>query len=149
MVQEQLRSIVRLTLPEAATGENDDAYSRLSDIGIEVQRDGSLSINNDRFEVAAVNPSRLQTLFANGGTDEDAHGFARRFDTLVTNLLSVDGAVTGATDTLRRREDLIEDQQARLERRLVDIEERLVRQYTNLDANLARLSSALQTVSGL
>lgn len=149
MVQEQLRSIVRLTLPEAATGDGENAYSRLSDIGIEVQRDGSLSIDDGRFELAAVNPSRLQTLFANGGTEEEEHGFARRFDTLVTNLLSVDGAVTGATDTLRRREDLIEDQQERLERRLIDIEDRLVRQYTNLDATLAQLSSALQTVSGL
>ena len=114
-----------------------------------MQRDGSLSIDDGRFEVAAVNPSRLQTLFANGGTEEEEYGFARRFDTLVTNLLSVDGAVTGATDTLRRREDLIEDQQERLERRLIDIEDRLVRQYTNLDATLAQLSSAMQTVSGL
>lgn len=149
MIQSQLRSLVGLALPEEATGDSDEAFSRLTDIGIEVQRDGSLRINDDRYEVAANNPSRLQALFASGGVEPETHGFARRFDTLVTDLLSVDGAITVATDTLNRREDLIQDQQERLERRLADIEERLLRQYTNLDANLSQLNSALNTVSNL
>ncbi|MGB7301852.1 MAG: flagellar filament capping protein FliD [Burkholderiaceae bacterium] len=149
MIQEQLRNILRTSLPAPAEAGVTEPYSRLSDIGIEIQRDGSLSINDSQFEVAANNPGRLQGLFASGGLDTSQHGFARRFDTLITNLLSIDGAVTGATETLRSQKDNIEDQQDRLNRRLEDIQERLLRQYTSLDANLARLNGALQSVSQL
>lgn len=156
MIQQQMRDIIRTTLPVSDSGGGAELdptqalqYTRLSDIGLEVQRDGSLSLNASRFEVAATNPKRLQAMFGATGADINGDGFARRFDTLVSNLLSVDGAVTGATDTLRRREDLIESQQDRLNRRLDEIEARLVRQYTSLDSNLAQLNGALQSVSQL
>jgi flagellar hook-associated protein 2 len=150
MVQSQLRDIIRTTLPDDSQ-DADDQYRRLSDVGISVQRDGSLALDASRFELAAVNPNRLAAMFGGNGEGEDdsSDGFARQLDDTISNLLSVDGAVTGATDTLRRREDLIESQQDRLSRRLDDIEARLIRQYTSLDANLSQLNGALQTVSQL
>ncbi|MEZ5661358.1 MAG: flagellar filament capping protein FliD [Burkholderiaceae bacterium] len=146
-VQSQLRDILRTALPENPADPN--AYSRLSDIGIEIQRDGGLRINDSRFELAAANPERLQALFANGGADTSLHGFARRFDTLVGQVLGVDGAISGARDSLQAREDLIQDQQDRLEQRLQDIERRLIRQYSALDSNLSKLGGAMASLNQL
>ncbi len=146
-VQSQLRDILRTALPE--NPGDPDAYSRLSDIGLEIQRDGSLQIDDSRFELAAVNPDRLETLFANSDADTSLNGFGRRFDTVVSQMLGVDGAITGATDSLRSREDLIEDQEERLNQRLEDIERRLIRQYSSLDANLSQLGGALASLNQL
>lgn len=146
-VQSQLRDILRTALP--ADPDDPEAYARLSDIGLEIQRDGSLAVDDARFELVAGNPRRLEALFAAGGTDPADHGFARRFDTLVGQMLGLDGAISGATDSLRGREELIRDQEDRLNRRLEDIEARLIRQYSALDANLSQLSGALASVSNL
>ncbi|MEZ5649162.1 MAG: flagellar filament capping protein FliD [Burkholderiaceae bacterium] len=146
-VQSQLRDILRTALPENPADV--DAYQRLSDIGVEIQRDGSLNLNDSRFELAAANPERLETLFANGGVDTALHGFARRFDTLVGQVLGLDGAISGATDSLRERQNLITDQEDRLNLRLADIERRLIRQYSALDANLSQLGGALASLNQL
>ncbi len=132
-----------------AEGEEAGRFSRLTDIGIEIGRDGSLSLNESRFEVAAVNTSDLSDLFSARGIGDASDGFARQLVDDLSNLLDTDGAVGGATDSLRDRERDLTDQQDALERRLEEIETRLTRQYTNLDANLAILANSLTQVSRL
>ncbi|MEZ5739173.1 MAG: flagellar filament capping protein FliD [Burkholderiaceae bacterium] len=147
MIQNQLRGVLAATLPEDP--DNPDAVRRLSDAGLEVGRDGNLTLNEGRFELASVDPRTMEALFGGSGLDEAGHGFAKRFDTLLGRMLGVDGPVSGATDSLRQRERAIEDQQARFEQRLVEIETRLTRQYSALDSNVSRMSSALQSLSNL
>ena len=130
-------------------GEETTPLTRLTDIGIELSRDGSLSLNESRFETNGGNLTRVGNLFSATGDENTDDGFARQLDTVLGNLLGIDGAVSGATDTLRAREQDLEDQQERFERRLTEIESRLVRQYSSLDSNLAVLQGALQQVSRL
>lgn len=145
--QSRMRDVITGTL-DGSNGET-PGLSRLADIGIEFERDGSLSLNESKFEVASANTSAMSELFAGRGTDGASDGFGRQLDDALSNLLGTDGAITGATETLRLRERAIEDQQERFERRLESIESRLIRQYTTLDANLAVLQSSLNQVSQL
>ncbi len=133
-VQRQLRNLLTQSVDGAT-------LSRLSEAGIELQRDGSLNIKGSKLDAALANPANVQALFSATGTG-GAEGIARRFDTLLGSLLGIDGAVTGATDTLRSRQQGVTRQQDALEVRMTLIEARLRRQYVALDAQLAQMGSA-------
>lgn len=152
LAQSRIREIVTgqlegVEVTPGLNGETTPALTRLTDIGIELGRDGSLSLNESKFETNGSNMNRLNALFSARGGEDGDDGFARQLDSALSNLLGADGAVTGATDTLRARERDIEDQQERFERRMADIETRLIRQYSSLDSNLAVLQGAFQQVS--
>ncbi|MFK7962770.1 MAG: flagellar filament capping protein FliD [Burkholderiaceae bacterium] len=154
LAQTKIREIVTGQLEgvqstQGPDGEETTPFTRLTDIGIELSRDGSLSLNESRFETNGSNLTRVGNLFSATGDENTDDGFARQLDTVLGNLLGIDGAVSGATETLRAREQDLEDQQERFERRLTEIESRLVRQYSSLDSNLAVLQGALQQVSRL
>jgi flagellar hook-associated protein 2 len=143
----QIRNVVR----ETVTG---GTLSKLSDVGITLQRDGSLSLSSSGFASATVDPSRLEKLFAAPGTDGLAtstdRGLMLRFKSLGDNLLAGDGSVQTATDSWAARLKANKTRQAAFEVRMTDVEKRLLRQYSSLDAQLAAaqqsgaaLSSAL------
>ena len=148
MAQSRLREIVSGTL-SGAEGEDAPALSRLHDIGIDIAQDGSLSLDASKFEVASASRSDITRLFAGNGLDGSSKGFASQLTDIIENLLGTDGAISGATESLRAREQDIEDQQSAWEVRLESIEARLLRQYTTLDANMAVMQSALSQVSTL
>lgn len=136
-MQRQLREILTGTVEGSEPG-------RLADAGITLQRDGSLAVDATRLGAALATPAKLQTLFGatgtTGGTDAQ-RGLARRFDTLITSMLGVDGALTGATETLRNQQTRVTRQQEAFETRMTLVEARLRRQYTALDAGLAQWGS--------
>ncbi len=134
-LQRQLRNTLQGVLGSGSP-------SRLSEAGIELQRNGSLSIKASRFDALLATPDKLKNLFAATDADPSLGGIARRLDTLVTGILGSDGAITSATENLRARQTRIEDQQDRLEQRLTLVEQRLVRQYTALDTNMSALNGA-------
>ena len=116
--------------------------SSLSQAGIEIQRDGSLSLDESKFASAAATPAALRALFSSSGTLGAGTGIARRLDTAITQLLGVDGAITGANDTLTRQRARVEDSKDRLESQLTLTEARLRRQYTDLDTKVSSIQSA-------
>ena len=97
---------------------------------------------------AAATPSALRALFSSSattGTDTGTStgiGIARRLDTAITQLLGVNGAITGANDTLTKQRTRIEDSKERLESQLTLTEARLRRQYTDLDTKVSSIQSA-------
>src|SRR5690606_40188241 len=96
-----------------------------------------------------ADPSAVQAFFARSGATAADDGMARRLVARLDAMLSADGVVTGATDSLHAREKSIGQQQERLEARLSEIQKRLLRQYTALDANLAQMTSSLASVQSL
>ena len=141
-VQQQLREIMRSSVD---TGSADT----LSALGIEFQRDGALAINAKRFDKALASPETLRTFFAATGPTPEEGGLARRLVSRLGDFLSVDGALPGATAALQSRQRSAEQQQQRVELRLTDIEKRLVRQYTALDANLSRINGSFAGLQGI
>jgi len=116
--------------------------ARLSDIGLEVQRDGTLKVNDTKLSAAASNMTELKKAFANSDVANSANdGFARRYSNLAAQALGVDGTISARTSGLR---DLIarnSTDQSKLNDRVDAFQTRLVAQYTALDSNVAKLNS--------
>lgn len=137
-LQGRLRSILSQTV---ATG----TLGNLSNAGVQVQRDGSLLVNDSKFAAAASDPKALQTLFANGGGgDATKVGIASQFNSLITRMLGTDGSVKSAVATLQKREADVQKQEDALNARLAQTQTRLTRLYTQLDQQLSDMNSTSQ-----
>jgi flagellar hook-associated protein 2 len=138
------RAIVA-SLRSAITTRTSSAYPTLSDVGIAVKRDGTLSLDATRFKSAVEsNPEAVSTLVAGSST---ASGIA--------DLLSsiIDGATKSSTGTLAVRtrgiEASIKDMQKQIDaatERLA-VRERILRaQFLSLEDTIGKLQ---QTQSSL
>lgn len=132
----RLRSLVNNTSGASA------AFGRLSDVGLELQRDGSLSVDSTKLDKALGNLDAMKKAFTNTDSLVPANeGFARRFSTIATELLAVDGSLTTRSEGLRKLITQNSEKQSRLEDRVGRYQERLTQQFTAMDSNLARLNA--------
>lgn len=121
------------------------SFTRMSDIGLQLQRDGTLSVNSARLEAALANPTELRKALANNDPlVASNNGFARQYAALATQALGTDGLLTTRTEGLRKLVTKNSEQQERMEERVGRYRERLVAQFTAMDTNLAKLN-ALQS----
>lgn len=135
-LQRQLRGV--LNAPSGASA----VYGRLSDLGLELQRDGTLSIDSGKLQAALANPAELQKAWAQRDLANPANqGFARRYAELASQVLGQEGSVTTRTEGLRQRLSQNSDKQERLNERVERFQQRLVAQYTAMDSNLSRLNA--------
>lgn len=116
------------------------AFTRLADIGFDVQTDGTIQVQGSKLDNAVANSAELRKLFAATGADAASQGFAQRFRDFLTQVLGADGALTSRTEGLQDRLKSNQSQQDRLEQRIALTEQRLLRQYTALDTQLGQLS---------
>lgn len=143
-IQSRLRTVLREQMSTAGTPAPGAAtpYSRLSDIGITIQRNGSLAIDATKLDGALADPSRVRQLFAAADeTDASRNGFAQRFHKLTSGLLGSDGAITTANESMQRIQKDLDSRQAEMERRLEITRTRLLKQYTDLDTKLGAVQS--------
>ncbi len=135
-VQARLRAV--LSMPSAAAA----AFPRISDIGLQVQRDGTLKIDQDKLDAALEKLPELQAAFGNSSSaDPGAQGFTRRLSQLASQLLDIDGSLSTRTEGLQKLINKNSDGQARLEDRVSRFQDRLVAQYSAMDSNLSRLNA--------
>jgi flagellar hook-associated protein 2 len=131
--QNAVRSIVRATM----TAPGGD-YTRLSEVGLEIQRDGTLSLNTKKFDEAlAADADKVARLFTATSGAEDEQGFAVRLRAQIDAIAGVGGAMASREEGLRASIRALDAQQERLEARLAVIEKRLIAQYSKLDALLS------------
>ena len=120
-------------------------FTRLSDIGLQLQRDGTLKVDGAKLDTAVGNLAELKKALANSdATVPGNNGLARQFSTLTTQVLGVDGSLTTRTEGLRKLISKNQEQQQRYEDRIERYRERLVAQFSAMDANLSKLN-ALQS----
>lgn len=148
----KIRSVVGSVFTPPATtdgGSSTSSLTRLSDIGIEVQRDGSLKLNETKFANAATNPAALRTFFgSNDINDPNGKGIGLRFTELIGQVIGNAGSISGALESLRSRSSANAQRQVDLESRLETTRARLVRQYSQLDQNLTSMSSLSTSLAG-
>lgn len=135
-LQTQLRTAI--TQPSGASA----VFRTLSDLGIELQRNGSLTVNDTKLTAALGNLSEVSKAFSNPATDGAANtGLAVRLKDLTTSVNSIDGLVTTRSEALRasiRRSDSTAE---RYELRVEATRARLLAQYGSLDTRLSRLNN--------
>ena len=135
-LQRQLR-----TLAGSASGAS-ATYAHLSDAGVELQADGSMTVNASKLGNALGNLGELKKMFSNSNLlDPSQDGFAKAFRIATDSILGIDGALTTRTDGLGKQLQRNQSDQDALQVRLDATEKRLRAQYTALDATMAVLTS--------
>ena len=135
-LQRQLRALLNVASGASTT------FSRLSDVGLQLQRDGTLNVNSAKLDSATTNLTELKKAFANSDSlNANNDGFARRYASLATQVLGSDGTLTSRKEGLRDRLTQNDQNQGRLNDRVERFRARLVAQYTAMDASLSKLNA--------
>ncbi len=130
-----IRDQIRREL-STAVSDIDADFSTLTEVGIETQLDGTLTIDDDALSaVLADNFVKFGQLFST--TD----GFGVRLFDLADGFLDSDGIIETRTKGLETQIDGLADERESLNERLASLETRLLRQFNALDSLLAQLSS--------
>jgi flagellar hook-associated protein 2 len=124
---------LRSTLQQTSTAST--VFDRLGDVGLELQRDGSIKLNTAKLDAALANPAEMSRAF----TTLQA-GFGQRFKALADSVLGTDGLLTTRTNGLRDSIARNDKDQKRLEDRVARVQERLTRQYSDLDKSLNQIN---------
>lgn len=112
-------------------------YSYLSDIGISLQKDGTLAVDASKLNSAlSSNFSGVQALFA-----DSSQGFANRFYTKVDGYIASTGLISTRTEGLNKRISQLDAQKLNLENRMAIIEKRYRAQFTALDKLIGSMNS--------
>ncbi|MBT8101232.1 MAG: flagellar filament capping protein FliD [Gammaproteobacteria bacterium] len=131
----QIRDQIRREL-STAVKDIDAPFSMLGDVGIEVQLDGRLQIDDDKLGgILADDFVKFGQLFA------ASDGFAVRVHALADGYLETDGVLDTRTKGLTSTIEGLTDDRDALNERLALLETRLLRQFNALDSLLAQLSS--------
>ena len=131
----QLRSLI------GSTGATGSVFSRLADIGLEPQSDGTLKVKDSKLDGALGKLDQLQTFFARDDIGSANDGFAQLFKAFGDTRLGSDGVLTSRHDALQKSIDRNADRSTRLQDSLALTEKRLTAQYSRLDTNMAQLNS--------
>ena len=126
--QTQIRSLVYNT-----TTGGTSSYQRLSDLGVTVGTDGSLSLDSSKLSKAlAADPSAAASLVAKIGTT---------FNTELEKTVGYTGKIKIATDSASTMAKELVKRQDALELRLTTIEARYRAQFSALDTLISKLNS--------
>lgn len=136
-----LQNMFRNMVISAKSGEG--TYKRLSDIGIEMQRGGKLTINETKLTEALKDPAALRDLMV--GTNGD--GVAVKMRNVTTSMLSIDGLMNNKSEALSAAVKRNNTEQDRVTARAAMFEKRLRAQYTALDKQMGSLSALSNYVS--
>lgn len=130
------------------SGGNSAVFSRLADVGLDLDTDGLIKVNDTKLNAALTQGPEMQKLFANVDTTTPANqGFAKRFEGWLKLSLDSDGTLDSRTQSLQARIKNNEAAQERLEDRVARTEVRLNRQYSALDTRMGQLSGLASYVS--
>lgn len=140
-LQNMLRLMVAGNVPAPST------ISRLSDLGLEVQADGSLKTNMTKLDAALQNPENVQVFFSQSTGSASSNGIAKRFYDFAFGALSTDGTVTTRTQGFQKAIEQNNKTIDRANMRIEAYQAQLLRQYNTLDANMGKLNGLSSYVS--
>ncbi|MDQ5878373.1 MAG: flagellar hook-associated protein 2 [Pseudomonadota bacterium] len=127
-MEAQLRSVL-FSSPGGASA----AYPRLSDLGITLETDGSLKLDETKFGTA------LSSNLIDASATVTAFGAA--FKTLADNLVGTNGAITSKTASLNSTIKSMDSRRDALQLQVDAIEKRYRAQFTALDAMMGRMQT--------
>ncbi|MDD5029148.1 MAG: flagellar filament capping protein FliD [Rhodoferax sp.] len=134
-----LQSVLRSMLGSTSTGSS--VYSRLSDVGVQLQRDGSLTLNTTKLSAAANNGTELQKMFTTNNSNTLTNGFGIKFRDLARGVLATGGSVVNKATALQNALTRNAAEQTKVNDRAASFEARLRKQYSALDVRMAGLTA--------
>lgn len=129
-VESRMRSIL--------SGGIEGEFSMLSDIGISLQRDGTLSIDESELDNAIVNNQDALSAFFAG--DAEDSGMAGQLNQGLDQLLGTNGAVKGAITGAENRVESLVERYTRTEQTIEKTISRYRTQFGQLDSMIAQMN---------
>lgn len=124
------------------------AFTRLADVGLNLNTDGTVKVDDTKLTAALAQGPELRKLFANVDTVTPGNeGFGNRLQAWLNRALNSDGTLDSRTQSLQARVRNNEQAQARLEDRVARTQTRLQQQYTALDTRMGQLTGLANFVS--
>lgn len=137
LVERQVRSVL------GSSANLSGAYTYASQVGINFEKDGTLSFDAAELTDALENDlTSVADLFAN-----DDQGLAFRLDSLLEGMLGDDGLIDAREDGINASVDNNNDQMEAMQRRLEMVEARYRSQFTALDSLLGQLQATSSYVT--
>ncbi|WP_116366345.1 flagellar filament capping protein FliD [Parahaliea mediterranea] len=116
----------------------DGTLGMLSDIGVSLQLDGTLSLDGDRLDaVLEAQPGELAAFFAGDGES----GFANRLAAVIDPMVQDGGLIDSATDALGDSIDALGLRYERMEQSIAATVSRYRSQFSQLDSLIASMNS--------
>ena len=141
-IQNQLHSLMGQKTGASST------FATLSSIGVQVQKDGSLKLDDATFGTALTNLPELTKALSNVDLTTPANnGFGKRFDTWTAGLLQSNGALPGKTAAIQARITSNQKDQDAMTDRLSQMEARLRAQYSALDTTMSQANALAKYVT--
>ncbi|KJS67258.1 MAG: hypothetical protein JM57_12380 [Comamonadaceae bacterium BICA1-1] len=133
---------LQIALRQLVTGDGPSgaAFGRLSDMGLQVQRDGSLATNATRLDAAMGNLEGLRNFLSQTGAAGADVGVARRLRDFALAANGTQGSVSGRNSAIQANIERKNDRIERLEDRLLRTQANLLAQYSRLDTSLGALN---------
>lgn len=131
-VQSRLRQTINGGLDEGT-------YRYLSDLGISLQLDSTLRVDDSKLtEALEGDLADVQALFV--GT-ADKPGLAAKLNTSLTDILDSKGVISSAIEGLESRSEALDERYARMESSIAMTIERYRVQFSSLDTLIAQMNS--------
>ena len=133
-----LQSVLRNMLGSVS---GSGVYKRLSEVGLQMQLDGSLTIDTPKLSKAANNGTSLQELFTTNNGNALSNGFGLKFGDLGRGVLASGGSIVSKASALKGLLDRNTKEQTKLNDNIARVEARLKRQYSTLDTQMGKLTA--------
>ncbi|AOW12225.1 hypothetical protein LPB72_14770 [Hydrogenophaga crassostreae] len=133
-LQGALRSMMRSTTASSP-------FTRLSDVGVEMQTGGTLKLNTTKFGEALGDLSGLRALFGESTGNDATEGFGLKVKKFTDGLNAAEGLMSNKSAGIQRQIDRNSDEQERITDRAARVETRLLAQYNAMDATVSKLNS--------
>jgi flagellar hook-associated protein 2 len=135
-----LQSQLRGVLNQGSTASS--LYTRLSDVGLSLQKDGTMKLDATKLDGAlSGHLGELKKVLSATGTDSASTGYMTRWRQLGDTVLGVDGAFTSRTQGLKDSITRNAKSQDAMSQRLAQTETRMRARYNALDTQMASLNA--------
>ncbi len=129
-VESRLRSVLG--------GGIEGQFSMLTDIGISLQRDGTLEIDSGKLDDAIANNQGALSAFFAGAADNE--GMAGQVNQTIEQLLGTNGTVSGAISGAENRVESLGERYTRMEQSIEQTISRYRTQFGQLDSMIAQMN---------
>lgn len=131
-IESRLRSVL-------TGGVEGGELSTLSQLGITLQRDGTLEVDDDKLsDLVANNPQALSDFFAGDATEG---GLAGKLETSIGQMLGDSGVLKGAISGAENRVKSLDTRYERMEKSIESTISRYRTQFSQLDVMIAQMNS--------
>ncbi|OHX16188.1 flagellar protein [Chromobacterium amazonense] len=142
-IQSRLQQVLSVGV-EGADPVN--SYAFLSQVGISLQKDGTLKVDQNAFNDALKKDKQaVANLFGNANNT----GFAQRFNQAINSMLGPTGLIETSKASIKSRVDQEAQLQSSLQARLDTKQSQLLQQYTNLNKTLAQMQAGSSSLFNL